>query len=247
MSQQSLKEVKSTISSTILCSEDGKHTYMVRKQFPERTGNRALVIQLYPTLTEADVDTTNTTMLHFLNHLDDLHLNEVTFVNLFSRVWKARPSTRDLAIEEENLAQIKMLMQEKDFADCKVIVAWGSSMEKNVIATEMKRRIIQMYKEAVPDGILWQLTADDIYLKNDSAVHVLYMGIRHKASKWKLEKFTVPAELLREESNKRGRGKQKKDNTEMINQTSAKIANIQQITQKQTEELNKTREASKQA
>ena len=246
MSQQSLKEVKSTISSTILCSEDGKHTYMVRKQFPERSGNKALVIQLYPTLTEVDVDTTDTTMLHFLNHLDDLHLNEVIFVNLFSKVWKARPSTRDLAIDEENLAQIKMLMQEKDFADCKVIVAWGSSMEKNTIATEMKRRIIQMYKEAVPNGVLWQLTADDIYLKNDSAVHVLYMGIRHKTSKWKLEKFTVPAELLREESNKKGKGKQRKESAETVTQTSAKIANLQQIVQNHAEEQAKLKD-SKQA
>ena len=246
MSQQSLKEVKSTISSTILCSEDGKHTYMVRKQFPERTGNRALVIQLYPTLTEADIDTTDTTMLHFLNHLDDLQLKEVTFVNLFSKVCKARPSTRDLAIDEDNLAQIKLLMQEKDFADCKVIVAWGASMEKNIIATEMKRRIIKMYKEAVPNGVLWQLTADDIYLKNDSAVHVLFMGIRHKNSKWKLEKFNVPQELLREEQDKKAKGKQKKDTTEMINQSSPKITDLQQVVQKQMVGLNKTQEVSKQ-
>lgn len=243
MSQQSLKEVTSTISSTILCSEDGKHTYMVRKQFPERSGNKAMVIQLYPTLTEDDVDTTDTTMLHFLNHLDDLQLKEVTFVNLFSKVCKARPSTKDLAIDEENLAQIKTLMQEKDFADCKVIVAWGTSMEKNVIATEMKRRIIKMYKEAVPNGVLWQLTADDIYLKNDSAVHVLYMGIRHKNSKWKLEKFTVPPELLREEPNKKGKGKPKKDTTETVTEPSSKITNIQQIVQNQIAELNVSKQA----
>jgi len=234
--QQSLKEVTSTISSTIVCSEDGKHTYMVRKQFPERNGNKALVIQLYPTLTETDVDTTDTTMLHFLNHLDDLQLKEVTFVNLFSKVCKARPSTKDLSVDEENLAQIQKLMQEKDFADCKVIVAWGTSMEKNIIATEMKRRIIKMYKEAVPNGVLWQLTADDIYLKNDSAVHVLYMGIRHKNSKWKLEKFTIPQELLQEGQDKKSKGRPKKDSAEIVVQPSPKIATIQQIAQNQTTE-----------
>ena len=119
-------------------------------------------------------------------------------------------------MNEDNLEQIEKLMQEKDFADCKVIVAWGSSMEKNVIATEMKRRIIQLYREAVPDGTLWQLTADDIYMKNESAVHALFMGIRHKNSKWKLEKFHVPEALVQTESPKRGRGKQKKTEPENI-------------------------------
>ena len=210
------KTITGTVRSSMLCSEDGRHTYMVRKQFPERTGNKAMVIQLYPTLTAEDINTTDTTMLHFLNHLDDLQLKEVTFVNLFSKVCRARPSTKALAVDEDNLEQIKKLMQEKDFADCKVIVAWGSSMEKNVIATEMKRRIIQFYREAVPDGTLWQLTADDIYMKNESAVHALFMGIRHKNSKWKLEKFHVPEALVQTEPPKRGRGKQKKTEPENI-------------------------------
>ena len=244
MSQQSLKEVSSTISSTIRCSEDGKHTYMVRKAFPERSGNKAMVIQLYPTLTEANVNTTDT-MLHFLNHLDDLQLKEVTFVNLFSKVCKARPSTKDLTVDEENLAQIKVLMQEKNFADCKVIVAWGTSMERNVIATEMKRRIIKMYKEAVPNGILWQLTADDIYLKNDSAVHVLYMGIRHKNSHWKLEKFHVPEVLASEESAKRHKGRPKKGTLEAVPQPSQKILNISPLTPKRQDEADSTQEDSK--
>ena len=109
-------------------------------------------------------------------------------------------------------------------------------MEKNIIATEMKRRIIKMYKEAVPNGILWQLTADDIYLKNDSAVHVLYMGIRHKNSKWKLEKFTIPQELLQEGQDKKPKGKSKKDSVETVVQPLQKIATIQQIAQNQTTE-----------
>ena len=65
------RTITGTIQSSMICSENGKHTYMVRKQFPERTGNKAMVIQLYPTLTEEDINTTDTTMLHFLNHLDD--------------------------------------------------------------------------------------------------------------------------------------------------------------------------------
>lgn len=210
------KTITGTVRSSMLCSEDGRHTYMVRKQFPEREGNKAMVIQLYPTLTAEDINTTDTTMLHFLNHLADLQLKEVTFVNLFSKVCKARPSTKALAVDEDNLEQIKKLMQEKDFADCKVIVAWGSSMEKNTIATEMKRRIIQMYKEIVPDGILWQLTADDIYMKNESAVHALFMGIRHKNSVWKLEKFQIPEALMQTEPPKRGKGRPKKTESENI-------------------------------
>ena len=113
-------------------------------------------------------------------------------------------------------------------------------MEKNIIATEMKRRIIKMYKEAVPNGVFWQLTADDIYLKNDSAVHVLYMGIRHKNSKWKLEKFTIPQELLQEGQDKKHKGRPKKDSAETIVQPSPKIATLQQIVQSQIAEQNKT-------
>ena len=73
-----------------------------------------------------------------------------------------------------------------------------------------------MYKEAVPDGILWQLTADDIYMKNESAVHALFMGIRHKNSVWKLEKFQIPEALMQTEPPKRGKGRPKKTESENI-------------------------------
>ena len=204
---------ESSIKSKLVCSEDGKHTFAITKNFPDREGNKALVIQLYPTLTASDIDTTDITMLHMINHLDDLQLKEVTFVNLFSKVCKVRPSVKDMEIDEENLAQIKNIMLQSDFSEYVTIVAWGSSMEKNQIANEMKRRFIKMYREIVPKGILWQLTADDIYLKNESAVHVLYMGIRHKNSHWKLEKYHVPSTLQQEAQAKTQKSKAKKPST----------------------------------
>ena len=186
---QAVKVVARAVETSMICSEDGANTYVVRKNFKGREGNKALIIQLYPTLTENDIDAADNTMLHLLNHLNDLNLKEVVFANLFSKVCKSRPSIKQLEVDYENLNQLKQIMLEPDFKDWKVIIAWGSSMSSNVIAGEMKRSIIQMYKEIVPDGVLWQLTADDIYMKNEKAVHVLYMGIRHKTSVWKLEKF----------------------------------------------------------
>lgn len=226
---QVLKTVKSTIASSMVCSEDGLNTYVVRKKFTERTGNKALIVQLYPTLTEKDIDTVDTTMLHLLNHLDDLDLKEVAFVNLFSKVCRVRPSVKELAVDTTNLEQIEKIMREDDFADWKVIVAWGSSMEQNVIATQMKREIIKLYREIVPTGVLWQLTADDIYMKNESAVHALYMGIRHKNSRWKLEKYQIPEVLIREEqpkNNKSNKGKGKKKELEQAPKQSDKVVDM---------------------
>lgn len=226
---ENMKTVTSKIESSMICSEDGLNTYVVRKKFTDRTGNKALIVQLYPTLTEKDIDTVDTTMLHFLNHLDDLNLKEVAFVNLFSKVCRVRPSVKELSVDTANLAQIKKIMLEDDFADWKVIIAWGSSMEKNVIAGQMKREIIKLYREVVPDGVLWQLTADDIYMKNEAAVHALYMGIRHKNSHWNLEKYQIPVELTREEQSKNSKSnksKGKKKDLEQGTKQTVKVVDI---------------------
>ena len=62
------------------------------------------------------------------------------------------------------------------------------------------------------------------------------MGIRHKNSKWKLEKFTIPQELLQEGQYKKPKDKSKKDSAETVVQPLQKIATIQQIAQNQTTE-----------
>lgn len=223
--KQAVKVVTSTVETSMICSEDGANTYVVRKNFKGREGNKAMIVQLYPTLIERDIDAADNTMLHLLNHLNDLNLKEVVFVNLFSKVCKMRPSVKQLEMDYENLNQIKQIMLEPDFKDWKVIIAWGSSMSSNVIAGEMKRNIIQMYREIVPDGVLWQLTADDIYMINEQAVHVLYMGIRHKASVWKLEKFK-DMEYLKTMAEPDKATKKGRKHTETMLDTKKKVLNM---------------------
>jgi len=245
MMSNNIQTTASTMQSTIIASEDGNNTYLVKRTFPERTGNKALFIQLYPTLTAKDIDTMDNTMLHLMNHLDDLNLKEIAFANLFSKVCKARPSVTNLGIDEENLNQIKQFMQQEDFKDYYIVFAWGSSMKDNEIANEMKRRIIKMYWDIVPKGVLWQLTADDIYLMNDSATHVLYMGIRHKRSKWKLEPYLVPLELQPEETEEKPN--RKKDKQQEIKQNQGtKQADKKETNQKQEDQKQATtKESSK--
>ncbi len=49
-----------------------------------------------------------------------------------------------------------------------------------------------MFGKHNKNGKIYQITVDDLDSKNNIAVHVLFLGIRHSNSKWYYEEFKIP-------------------------------------------------------
>jgi len=123
------------------------------------------------------------------NHLQELGLRSVQMINLFSKICKGKMSSRNLELDIENLKYIEAIMKEKDFKDKVFIVAWGSSMASSRACNEAKRQIVTMFKKYCKNGTIYQLRSSKLDVARYPAVHVLYLGIRHKTEKWSLIPF----------------------------------------------------------
>lgn len=185
--------VTGVMETNIISSEDGKFTYEIQRVLKNNKGGNGIIIQLYPTLCNEDVLKLDNTSMHLLNHLEELNLGSIRLLNLFSKVTKgSRMSSRNLLVDEDNLSYIRQVMSEEEFKKSKLIIAWGSSMSTSSACNTSKSRILKMFYEYNPKGKLYQLSTDNIQLKNEKAPHLLYMGIRYGNAKWKLEELVFP-------------------------------------------------------
>lgn len=187
--------VTGVMETNIVSSEDGKFTYETQRVFKNNKGEKGIIIQLYPTLCNEDALKLDFTSMHLLNHLEELNLGSIRFLNLFSKVTKgSRMSSRNLLVDEDNLSYIHQVMSEEEFKKSKLIIAWGSSMGSSSACNTSKRRILSMFYEYYPKGKLYQLSTEKLQLKNEIAPHLLFMGIRYGNSKWKLEELVISKE-----------------------------------------------------
>lgn len=197
------KEVRSSIVTTIISSEDSKNTYEVKKSIVT-DGNdvgkgelkTAIIIMLYPSISAEDYVKCDNTTQAILDHMAELKLSEIRIVNLFSKVCKARMSIRDIAIDENNLEYINQITQENGARDYVWIVAWGCSMSSSVVAIKTKRKILFMLKKNLPEVVTKQISADGVRSKNEVATHPLFLKIRNNNSKWFLEDYVIPKALI---------------------------------------------------
>lgn len=178
-----------SVKTEIISSEDFKKTFSVKKTIEGAEGKDGIIIQLNPTVTAEETNVLDTTTMHLLNHLSELELKSVQMINLFSKVCKGKLSSKNLELDLENLKYIESLMKEKDFKDKVFIVAWGSSMLHSKTCNESKKQIVAMFKKHCKTGTLWQLRSKNLEISKYPAVHVLFLGIRHKAEKWSLIPF----------------------------------------------------------
>lgn len=63
--------------------------------------------------------------------MEEMKLNKIVIINLFSKVCRSRLSTRGIEVDEKNLRNIeKILSEKKKEHNAKLILAWGTSMSK---------------------------------------------------------------------------------------------------------------------
>lgn len=179
-------ETIGTLKTTIVA--DGERVYEICREFDNvDDGEEVILLTLYPTLTEPN--SFDLSSMHLMNHASDKNFNlkKIHFVFLFSKVVKAKLSTRGLTVDEENLNYLRDIISR--LPDAKIIIAFGSSMEKCPATIESKVKLFSMIRELRPDGALWQITAENI---EEECPHILFMGIRFNHLAWSLRHYIVP-------------------------------------------------------
>ena len=189
----------SAVRTTIVTSEDGSHTYAITKAFEGAKGDRAVIVLLYPTRTAENFTSDDTTLNHLLSHMRDMSLKELTVINLFSKVVKAKLSAKGLTVDEDNLAFIENeIMSKKDFKDMRFIAAWGSSMETCKACQDMKTSLVKLFRKYAPKGTVYQLATTS--LPDECCPHPLWLGIRCKFEKWYLTECRHLPEIVDEKN-----------------------------------------------
>lgn len=174
------------ISTSIIASDDLMHVYEITKEMSD-SGDEAILLTLCPTITNPNL--IDLTMMHMLNHMQDegLNLAKIHFVYLFSTVMKSKMSSKGLKVDEENFAYLRNILVNNPNA--KVIIAFGSSLEKCPAAIESKVQFFSILKELRPGEHLWELSSENM---EGDAVHPLFAGIKYSSENWTLKSYIVP-------------------------------------------------------
>lgn len=184
-----MKTVNTSIETELICSDDGKNTYCITKRLNGVEGETGIVIMLFPTRNEKNLNADDSTINHIVAHMGDFGFSEIKIINLFSKVVSARPSSRGLTIDNENMNFIEnSILSDKDLKNQKFIVAWGNSMESSRAVNEIKRKVINLYLKKLPKGKIYQIVCPERGIV-DGASHPLFLGIRAKTAKWRLMEY----------------------------------------------------------
>ena len=189
---------KAITETTIIASKDTKHTYEVIKELHNVEGETAVIILMYPTRTKENINSDDSTLNHLVNHMQEMKLKKVRIINLFSEVVNGKLSAKGLTVDSENMAYIESVLSDKSFQDCKFIIAWGTSMSTSHACQESKREVLQMFKKYCPKGKAFQISTSDERIEVEFP-HPLFLGIRGKKSKWKLEEIKITQSMLKEQ------------------------------------------------
>lgn len=186
---------KSTVQTEIVCSKDGKNTFEITKTLSDVKGEKAIIVLLYPTRNQENINSEDSTLNHIVSHMKDFDFSEVKIINLFSKVVNGRMSSRGLQVDTENMKYIEeTVFSDKDLKDKKFIVAWGNSMESSAACNESKKKIIEMYLSKLPKGKVYQIVCPERGIVEGSP-HPLFLGIRAKDVDWKLLQFDTKSIL----------------------------------------------------
>ncbi|SHH84017.1 hypothetical protein SAMN02745135_02356 [Caloranaerobacter azorensis DSM 13643] len=172
---------KTTIKTEAYFSKDGKHRYLLKKEWDKRK-KKAMVIMINPS--SADSMVIDHTTMYVINNLSKLDFGSVDIVNMFSKIdirLSSRQSIEEL-VDKENDNYIEKSAAKADY----IIIAWGSIGENNKKIKERQKEIFNLLKKY----------KDKLYticdLKGRGGYHPLAPQVRHS---WKLEKMNLEDDL----------------------------------------------------
>ena len=168
-------------------SDDGRSTYEIHRKWAEK-GKKALVIELYPTITADKCGSMDVSTMHLMNHVQELGWSEVRIVNLYSRVFSEKPTVSRLSADDNNLSYIEEILEEQDIGGYDIVIAWGNTLISHRQTIQAKTDLLNMIKEKGLAEQVKCIVTDN--LKADG-VHPLYLGLRHSKDVWRLQPFPL--------------------------------------------------------
>ena len=190
-----MKTIKATITTELITSDDGKHTYEVIKRLEGVDGEKGCLISLYPTRNEINIFSSDSTLNHLVSHMQEMGLCELRIINLFSMVFDGKLSAKGLQVDVDNLQYIESIMSDKSFESYKFIIAWGNSMATSFACQRTKAEVLNIFKRHNPKAKAFHITTSNDTINVDFA-HPLFLGIRANSDKWKLKETHITSEMF---------------------------------------------------
>ena len=177
-------------------SDDGINTYEIRRKWAEK-GKKALVIELYPTLTADQCGNMDVSTMHLMNHVQELGWGEVRIVNLYSKVFSEKPTVSQLSEDDNNLSYIEEILEEQDIGGYDIVIAWGNTLISHRQTIQAKTDLLTMIKDK---GLAKQVKCIVTNNLKADGVHPLYLGLRYSKDIWSLQPFPLEKVLNELES-----------------------------------------------
>lgn len=177
-------------------SDDGENTYEIRRKLGD-DGKKALVIELYPTLTTDKAGCMDLSTMHLMNHIAELGWCDVRVVNLYAKVFYGKPRTSDLCDAETSIAYISEILQEADINEYDIVIAWGSALVSHKPTEEIKVEILSMLNENGLASNVKCISTDGMYVEEAYGVHPLFLGLHYGKDEWSLIDFPIDDELIK--------------------------------------------------
>lgn len=214
-------------------TDDGKNTYEIRRKWG-KGGKKALVIELYPTISVENCGVMDASTMHLANHVNDFGWKEMRIVNLYATVITKKPSVSEL--QENSLAYIEEILEEKDIETYDIVIAWGNSLSTHKGTINIKTDLLSMLEEKGLTKNVKSITVDGISTKN-FGIHPLYLGLHYPREKWSLIEYPLKESLeallqsmkrdkVEEAKKTTEKKKGKEKNYEHKNQDMGRVANV---------------------
>lgn len=189
------EKIKAVIETEIVCSTDGKNTFEVVKRLQGVSGDKAIIILLYPTRTQKNIFSEDSTLNYIVSHMSEMNLSELRIINLFSTVVEGKLSAKGLQVDTDNLSYIESVLSNENFKEYKFVIAWGSSMATSFACQRTKAEVLNIFKNHNPKAKVFQIVTSNNKIDVDFA-HPLFLGIRANSDKWKLKDIHITPEML---------------------------------------------------
>lgn len=185
---------KMNMEILVVGTEDGKSTYEVRRKWKEK-GKKALVIELYPTITVENCGKMDVSTMHLLNHAEDFRWSELRIVNLYSTVITGKPRLTE--IKEDSLPYIEEILEEEDIKSYDIVIAWGNSLSKHQNTTNIKADLFTMLEKKGLSNNVKCISVEGLEGTMGVGIHPLYLGLHYSKVKWQLVKYPLK-EMMKE-------------------------------------------------
>lgn len=216
--------IKNTISMNVsaIGTDDGKNTYEIHRKWGDK-GKKAIVIEMYPTISAENCNILDVSTMHLLNHANDFGWSELRVLNLYATVVTGKPTVSEL--KDNSLAYIEEVLEEKDIRAYDIVIAWGNSLTSHQETIKTKIDLLSMLEEKGLSANVKCITVNYLNTKTSYGIHPLYLGLHYPKEQWKLIEYPLKDMMTELE-------KSVKSNKSVVKKVSKKTEKKEKATEK---------------